>query len=78
MNTLVKPPAKLNTETYLNHSLRHNRLKSHSLQYTKFHTKWKFLLVVMSFFTFISFSDVPEIDATICNKFHNEQSCNIW
>ena len=78
MKTLVKPLAKLNTEIYLNQSYPQNRLKSHSLQYRKFHIKWKFLLVMMSFFTFIAFSDSPEIDADICNKFNNAESCNVW
>ena len=78
MKTLVKPLAKLNTEIYLNQSYSQNRLKSNSLQYRKFHIKWKFLLLTMSFFTFIAFSDSPEIDGSICNKFHNEHACNIW
>ena len=78
MKTLVKPLAKLNTEIYLNQSYPQNRLKSHSLQYRKFHTKWKFLLITMSFFTFIVFSESPEIDENICNKFNNEQACHIW
>ena len=78
MKTLVKPLAKLDTEIYLNHSYPQNRLKSNSLQYIKFHKKWKFLLIGMSFFTFIVFSDSPEMDGNICNKFNNEQACNIW
>ena len=78
MKTLVKPLAKLNTEIYLNQSYPQNRLKSHSLQYRKFHIKWKFLLVTMSFFTFIAFSDSPDINGSICNKFNNEQACNVW
>ncbi len=78
MKTLVKPVAKLNVEISFNQSYRQNRLKSHSNQYRKFQTKWKFLLITMSFFTFIVFSDVPEIDADICNRFNNEQACNIW
>ena len=78
MKTLVKPLAELNTEIYLNQSYQQNRLKSNSLQYRNFHKKWKFLLIGMSFFTFIVFSDSPEIDANICNKFNNEQACNIW
>ena len=78
MKTLVKPLAKLNTEIYLNQSYPQNRLKSHSIQHRKFYIKWKFLLIVMSFFTFIAFSDSPEIDGKICNKFNNEQACNIW
>ena len=78
MKTLAKPLAKLNVETSFNQSYRQNRLKSYSYQYRKFQTKWKFLLITMSFFTFIAFSDVPEIDADICNRFHNEQACNIW
>ena len=78
MKTLVKPLVKLNTEIYLNQSYPQNRLKSHSLQYRKFHIKWKFLLLTMSFFTFIAFPDSPEIDGNICNKFHSQQTCNIW
>jgi len=78
MKTLVKPLAKLNGEIYLNQSYPQNRLKSYSLQYRKFHIKWKFLLITMSFFTFITFPDSPEIDGNICNKFNNEQACNIW
>ena len=78
MKTLVKPLAKLNTEIYLNQSYAQNRLKSQSLQYRKFHIKWKFLLLVMSFFTFIVFSGSPEIEGNICNKFNSEQACNIW
>ena len=77
MKTLVKPLVKLDTEIYLNQSYPQNRLKSNSLQYRKFHIKWKILLI-MSFFTFIAFSDSPEIDGNICNKFNNEQACNIW
>ena len=78
MKTLVKPLAKLNTEIYLNQSYGQNRLKSHSLQYRKFHIKWKFLLLTMSFFTFIAFPDSPEIERNICNKFYSEEACNIW
>ena len=78
MKTLVKPLAKLNTEIHLNQPYPQNRLKSHSLQYTKSHIKWKILLVMMSFFTFIAYPDSPEIEANICNKFNSEQACNIW
>ncbi len=78
MKTLVKPLAKLNTEIYLNQSYSQNRLKSRSLQYRKFHIKWKFLLLTMSFFTFIVFSDSPEIEGNICNKFNSEVACSIW
>ena len=78
MKTLVKPLAKLNTEIYLNQSYPQNRLKSHSLQYIKSHIKWKFLLIVMSFFTFITYPDSPEIEGNICNKYNSEQACNIW
>ena len=78
MKTLMNPLAKLNKEIYLNHSYRQNRLKSYSFQYRKFHLKWKFLLITLSFFTFIAFSDSPEIDGNICYKFNNEQACNIW
>ena len=78
MKTLVKPLAKLTTEVYCNQAYSQNRLKSHSLQYRKFQTKWKFLLITMSFFTFITFPDLPEIDGKICNKFNNEQACKIW
>ena len=78
MKTLVKPLDDLNTEIYLNQLYSQNRLKSHSLQQRKFQIKWKFLLVIMSFFTIIAFSDSPEINSSICNKFNNEQVCNIW
>ena len=78
MKTLAKPLAKLNTKIYLNHSFPQNRINGNSLQYRKFHSKWKFLLITMSFFTFIAFSDSPEIDGNICNNFNNEQACNIW
>ena len=78
MKTLVKPLAKLNAEISLNQLYPQNRLKSHSLQYRKFQTKWKFLLITMSFFTFITFPDLPEIDGKICNKFNNQQACKIW
>ena len=78
MKTLVKPLAKLNTEIYLNQSCPQNRLKSHSLQCRKFNKKWKFLLIAMSFFTFIAFSDSPDIDENICIKFNNPQACSIW
>ena len=77
MKTLVKPLAKLNTEIYLNQSYSQNRLKSQSLQYRKFYIKWKFLLLMMSFFTIIAFSDSPEIEGNICNKFNSEEACNI-
>ena len=78
MKTLVKPLVKLNTEIYLNHSYPQNRLKRQSLQHRIFNKKWKFLLITMSIFTFITFSDAPEINENICNKFNNEQACNIW
>ena len=78
MKTLEKPLVKLNTEIYFNQSSPQNRLKSHSLQYRKFHIKWKILLIIMSFFTFIAYSDSPEIDGNICNKFYSEQACSIW
>ena len=78
MKTLVKPLTELNTEIYLNQSYRQNRPKSQSLQHRKFHAKWKFLLITMSFFTLIAFCDAPEIDGDICNKYNNEQACNIW
>tara|TARA_Y100001978_G_scaffold101809_1_gene91076 strand:- start:288 stop:524 length:237 start_codon:yes stop_codon:yes gene_type:complete len=78
MQTLEKPLAKLNAEIYLNQPCSQNRLKSESFQHRKFHIKWKFLLITLSFFTFIAFSDSPEIDGNICYKFNNEQACNIW
>ena len=78
MKTLEKPLAKLNVDIYFSQSYRQNRLKSYNFQYKKFHIKWKFLLIAMSFFTFIAFPDLPEIDGDICNKFNNEQVCNIW
>ena len=78
MKTLIKPVTTLNADIYHNQLYPQNRLKSHSLQYRKFHSKWKFLLILMSFFTFIAFSESPEIDGDICNKFNNEQVCNIW
>tara|TARA_B100000212_G_scaffold2314_1_gene1738 strand:+ start:726 stop:962 length:237 start_codon:yes stop_codon:yes gene_type:complete len=78
MKTLERPPAKLNTELYFSQLYRQNRLKSNSFQYRKFHTKWKFLIVAMSLLAFLAFSDSPEIDGEICNKFNNEQVCNIW
>ena len=78
MKTLVKPLAKLNTEIYLNQSCPQNRVKSYSHQYRKFHRKWKLLLITMSFFTFIAFSDSPEIEGNICNRFNSEEACNIW
>jgi len=78
MKTLVKPLAKLNTEIYLNQSYAQNRLNSNSLQYRKFHKRWKFLLITMSFFTFIAFADSPEIHENICHKYNNQQVCNIW
>ena len=78
MKTLVKPLAKLNTEIYLNQSYRQNRPKSYSLQHRKSQTKWKFLLIAMSFFTCLVFSDSPEIGENICNRFNSIQACNIW
>jgi len=78
MKTLVKPLVKLNTDIYLNQSYPQNRQKSNSLQYRKFYKTWKFLLITMSFFTFIVFSDSPEMDGNICNKYNNEQACKIW
>ena len=78
MKTLVKPLAKLNAEISLNQPYRQNRLKTYSFQYRKFHANWKYLLITMSFFTFIAFSDTPENDANICNKYNNEQACRIW
>ena len=78
MKTLVQPLVSINTETYLNQSCRQNRLKIHSTQYRKLHAKLKFLLLVMSFFTFITFPESPEIDGNICNKYNNEKSCNVW
>ena len=78
MKTLVKPLAKLNTEIYLNQSYPQNRLKSQSLQHRKFHIKWKFLLLMMSFFTIIAFSDSPEIEGNICTKFNSVEACKIW
>ena len=78
MKTLVKPLAKLNTEIYLNQSYPQNRQKSNSLQHRNFLIKWKFLLFIMSFFTFIAFSDSPEIEGNICNKFNSYEVCNIW
>ena len=78
MKTLTKPLAKSNEVIYLNQSYRQDRLKSYSSQYRKYQIKWKFLLITMSCFTFIAFSDTPEIDGNICNKFNSEQVCNIW
>ena len=77
MKTLVKPLVKLDTEIYLSQSYPKNRLKSNSPQYRKFNINWKILLM-MSFVTFIAFSDSPEIDGNICNKFNTEQACKIW
>ena len=78
MKTLVKPQVKLVTEISYKHPYRQNRLERCSFQYRKFNKKWKFLLIAMSFFTFIIFSDSPEIDAEICNRFNSQVICNIW
>ena len=78
MKTLVKPLVKLNAEISFNQSYEQNKLYSNSFQYKKFDIKWKFLLIVMSFFTFIVFSDSPEVDADICNRFNSEKACNVW
>jgi len=78
MKTLVKSQAKLNAEISFNQSYRKNRLESYSFKYRKFHAKWKILLITMSFFAFIAVPDSPEIDADICNRFNNQQVCNIW
>ena len=78
MKTLAKPLVKLNKEIYFNHSYPQNRIKPRSFQYRKFQAKWKFLLITMSFFTFIALSDSPELDGNICNKFNTQQACNIW
>ncbi len=78
MKTLSKPLVKLNTVPYFSQSYNQTRLKSSSFNNKKFHIKWKFLLITMSFLTFIGFPDSPEIDGNICKKFHNEQVCNIW
>ena len=78
MKTLVKPLAKLNKEICFNQSYPQNRLYSYSLQYRKFHIILKFLLITLSFFTFIALSESPEIDGNICNKYNNEKACNIW
>ena len=78
MKTLVKPRVNLNSEIFIYQLYGQNRPKIQKLQHRKLYTKWKFLLITMSFFTFIAFSDSPEIDANICNKFNTEQACNIW
>ena len=78
MKTLVKPLVKLNAEISFNQPYEQNKLYSNSFQHKKFNIKWKFLLIVMSFFTFIVFSDSPEVDADICNRFNNEKACNVW
>tara|TARA_Y100000589_G_C27067987_1_gene594139 strand:+ start:584 stop:820 length:237 start_codon:yes stop_codon:yes gene_type:complete len=78
MKTLTRPLAKLNTEISLNKPFQENRKRTYSFQYRKFQRKWKFLLITMSFFTFLVFSDSPEIEADICNKFNNEHACNVW
>ncbi len=78
MKTLVKPRAKFASEISFSQSYRQNRIESHNFQYRKYYVKWKFLLIVMSFFAFFIISDSPNIDAEICNKFHSEQICKIW
>ncbi len=78
MKTLSKPSTKLDAKISLNKLYRQNTLDSYSFQYKNFYLKWKFLLVAMSFFTFLIISDSPEIDSEICNRFHSEQACNIW
>ena len=78
MKTLAKPLAKLDVEISFKRPYQQSSLKSNSFQQRKFHSKWKFLLITLSFFTFIAFSESPEIDAQICQKFNNEQACIIW
>ena len=78
MKTLVKPLAKLNAEISFSQPYRQNSLKSNSFQYRNFQRKWKFVLILLSIFTFLTFSDSPEIEADICTKFNNERACNIW
>ncbi len=78
MKTLAKPSEKLVTEISFNQSYRQNRPESPSFQYIKFHSKWKFLLIAMSFFIFVVISESPELDAEICNRFHNEDICRVW
>ena len=78
MKTLVKPLAKLDVEISFKRPYQQSSLKSNSFQQRKFHSKWKFLLITLSFFTFIAFSESPEIDAEICKRFNSEQACIIW
>ena len=78
MKTLVKPLAKTNAEISFNQLYRQNRLKSHSIQYKKFHATWKILLITMSFFTILAFPESPKLDADICNRFNNVEACRIW
>ena len=78
MKTLVKPLAKLSSEISLNQSYSQNRLKTYSFQQRKFQRKLKFLLIAMSFFTFLAFSDSPQIESDICNRYNNHQACIVW
>ena len=78
MKTLTKPSGRLTAEITFNQAYRQNRLEISSFQYRKSHSKWKILLLLISFFTFIVVSDTPEMDAEICNRFHSEQVCKIW
>ena len=78
MKTLVKPQAKFTQGISSNYSYRQNRTETSSFQYTKHQRQLKYILIAMSFFTFVVVSDSPVKDAEICNRYNSHKVCNIW
>ena len=78
MKTLVRPQAKFTQGIPSNYSYRQNRIETSSFQYIKHHRQLKYILIAMSFFTFVIVSDSPLKDAEICNRYNSYQACNIW
>tara|TARA_Y100000589_G_C27140799_1_gene624612 strand:- start:49 stop:300 length:252 start_codon:yes stop_codon:yes gene_type:complete len=78
MKTLSRPQTKSTIAISYKHPTRQNKPDSLTFQYVKFQKNFKFLLLGLSFFTFIMNNDIPNQSADICNKYYSSAICNIW
>ena len=78
MKILARPQSKLTIAISYKQAYRQNKLNSSYFQYRKIQKKWKFLLLGLSFFTFLIYPESPEITASVCNKYNSEMVCQSW
>ena len=78
MKTLIRPCVKSTIAISPDQLYRQNIPESISFKHKKLKIKWKILLIFMSIFTFIVVTEMPEKNASICNKHYSEKICMVW